>query len=96
MNTTFQAITGYYAQDESELSGELPEQLTRAFVAPRFLQVWGIAPAIGRDFAPAEEHFGGPQAVLISDRLWRRRFGAAPDLIGKAADARAGSCQAAS
>src|SRR5258708_28227489 len=38
MNTTFQAITGYYAQDESELSGELPEQLTRAFVAPRFLQ----------------------------------------------------------
>ncbi len=83
MNTTFQAMTGYYVQDESELSGELPERLTRAFVAPRFLQVWGMAPAIGRDFAPAEEHFGGPMAVLISDRLWRRRFNADPNVVGK-------------
>jgi putative ABC transport system permease protein len=57
MNTTFQAISGYYTQDESELSGELPERLTRAFVAPRFLQVWGMAPAIGRDFAPRGRTF---------------------------------------
>jgi putative ABC transport system permease protein len=83
LNTTFQAITGYYIQDESELSGELPERLTRAFVASRFLQVWGIAPALGRDFSPMEEHFGGPPAVLISDRLWRRRFNADPNVIGK-------------
>src|SRR5215472_3183995 len=83
MNSTFQAISGYYTQDESELSGELPERLTRAFVAARFLQVCGVAPAIGRDFAPAEEHFGGPSAVLISDRFWRRRFGADPNVIGK-------------
>ena len=78
MNHTFQAITGYYTQDDSELSGELPEKLKRALVAPRFLQVWGVSPALGRDFSPQEEHFGGPNAVLISDRLWRRRFGARP------------------
>jgi putative ABC transport system permease protein len=83
MNTTFQAMTGYYVEDESEISGELPERLTRAFVASRFLKVCGIAPALGRDFAPAEEHFGGPQAVLISDRLWRRRFNADPNVVGK-------------
>jgi len=83
LNTTFQAISGYYSQDESELSGELPERLTRAFVAPRFLQVWGVAPSIGRDFTPMEEHFGGPNAVLISDRLWRRRFNADRSVIGK-------------
>jgi len=83
LNTTFQAITGYYSQDESETSGELPERMTRAFVAPRFLQVWGVAPQIGRDFAPAEEHFGGPSAVLISDRLWRRRFNADPNVVGQ-------------
>jgi putative ABC transport system permease protein len=83
MNSTFQAISGYYTQDESELSGELPEQLTRAFVPGRFLQVCGVAPAIGRDFAPIEQHFGGPPAVLISDRLWRRRFAADRNVIGK-------------
>jgi putative ABC transport system permease protein len=83
MNHTFQAISGYYTQDDSELSGDLPEKLTHAFVSPRFLQVWGIAPQLGRDFNPQEEHFGGPNAVLISDRYWRRRFGASPDAIGK-------------
>ena len=83
MNSTFQAISGYYTQNESETSGALPEKLTRAFVAPRFLQVLGVAPALGRDFAPEEEHFGGPNAVLISDRYWRSRFGADPGAIGK-------------
>jgi putative ABC transport system permease protein len=83
LNSTFQAISGYYAQDDSELSGSLPEKLRRAFVAPRFLQVWGVAPELGRDFSPQEEHFGGPNAVLISDRFWRRRFGADPNVVGK-------------
>ena len=83
MNHTFQAISGYYTQDDSEVSGDLPEKLTHALVAPRFLEVWGTAPEIGRDFSPEEEHFGGPNAILISDRYWRRRFGASPDAIGK-------------
>jgi len=83
LNSTFQAITGYYTEDESEISGELPEKLKRSLVAPRFLQVWGIAPELGRDFSPQEEHFGGPSAVLITDRLWRRRFGGNANAIGK-------------
>jgi putative ABC transport system permease protein len=83
LNSTFQAITGYYTEDESETSGPLPEKITRALAAPRFLQVWGISPALGRDFAPEEQHFGGPSAVIISDRLWRRRFNADPGAIGK-------------
>ena len=83
LNHTFQAITGYYSEDESETSGPLPERLDNALVAPRFLEVWGIAPELGRDFTPAEEHFGGPNAVLISHRLWQRRFHADPGIIGK-------------
>jgi len=83
LNSAFQAISGYYTEDESETSGALPEKITRALVAPRFLEVWGISPALGRDFAPEEQHFGGPTGVMISDRLWRRRFNAAPDAIGK-------------
>src|SRR5215468_5637643 len=83
MNHTFQAISGYYTQDDTELSGDLPEKLTHAFVAPRFLQVWGIAPQLGRDFNAEEEHSGGPNSVLISDGYWRRRFGASPVVTGK-------------
>jgi predicted permease len=83
LNSTFQAISGYYTQDDSELSGELPERLTHAFVAARFLDVWGVAPEVGRGFTPQEERNGGPGAVLISDRFWRRRFNADPGVIGK-------------
>ena len=83
LNDTLQAITGYYAEDVSELSGELPEKLQRVFVAPRFLQVMGVAPSLGRDFSPQEERFGGPNVVLISDRLWRRRFDGNPNAIGR-------------
>lgn len=83
LNTTFQAISGYYAQDSSEISGELPERLTHAFVAPRFLEVWGISPELGRDFSPDQEHFNAAPTVLISDRYWRRKFNADPNVIGK-------------
>src|SRR2546426_1116762 len=83
LNGTFEALTGYYTEDVSESSGTLPEKITRAWVAPRFFQVWGVPPGFGRSFAPDEERFGGPNATVISDRFWRRRFGSDPDVIGK-------------
>ncbi len=83
MSSTFQGIAGYYLDDASETSGELPEKLRRAFVSPRFLDVLQVAPQIGRNFAPEEMRTGGPNATLISDRLWRRRFAADPQVIGK-------------
>ena len=83
LNSTFQTISGWYTSDVSETTGALPEKVTEALVAPRFLQVWGVSPALGRDFTPEEEHFGGPNAVLISDRYWRRRFQANPKAIGR-------------
>lgn len=83
LNSTFEAITGYYFEDASETSGALPEKLTQVLIAPRFLQVMGVAPALGRDFSPAEERWGGPSVALISDRFWRRRFDADPSVMGK-------------
>jgi putative ABC transport system permease protein len=83
MNSTFQSITGYYTENISEISGALPEKLTAAWVAPRFLEVWGVSPALGRDFSAEEHQFGGPNGILISDRFWRRRFNADPSAVGK-------------
>ena len=82
-NTAFQAISGYYTQSISLRAGELPEKITMALVAPRFLQVWGIAPMLGRDFTSEEQKFGGPSAVLVSDRFWRSHLGADPEAVGK-------------
>jgi putative ABC transport system permease protein len=83
MNSTFQVITAYYTEDISESSGTLPEKITRAWVAPRFFQVWGIAPALGREFLPEDSQLAGSDSVIVSDRFWRHRFGADPNAIGK-------------
>ena len=83
LNSTFEGITGFYTEDVSETSADLPEQLRRAYVAPRFVEVWGMTPALGRGFTEAEHQPGGPAAVVISDRYWRRRLAADPDVLGK-------------
>src|SRR2546429_4366818 len=48
LNSTFEGITGYYTEDDSETSGIVPEKIEVAYVAPRFFQVFGVAPAVGR------------------------------------------------
>lgn len=83
MNSTFQAISGYYFDDVSETSGSLPERVTECLVAPRFLEVMGVSPSLGRDFAPNEEHWGGPSVVLISYKYWQRRFHGDPSVLGQ-------------
>ena len=83
LNSTFQAISGYYFDNLSETSGSLPEKVTECLVAPRFLEVMRVAPALGRGFAPNEEHWGGASAVLISYGYWQRRFHGDPAALGQ-------------
>ena len=83
LNTTFDALTGYYTEDVSETSGEFPERITRASVAPRFIEVWGVPPARGRGFTPFEHTEAGARAVVISDRYWRRRLAADPEVLNR-------------
>ena len=83
MSSTFQSISGYYFEDLSETSGALPEKVTEALVAPRFLEVLGVLPALGREFTTQEEHWAGPDAILISYSFWQRRFHGDPSVLGK-------------
>jgi hypothetical protein len=46
----------------------------------------GIAPRIGRAFSVDEDAADAPPAVILSDRLSRRRHGAAPAVIGRSVD----------
>ena len=52
-------------------------------VTADFLRTLGIHPVLGREFDSGETHPGGPQAVIISDSLWRRSFGADPGILGR-------------
>jgi putative ABC transport system permease protein len=83
MNSTFQSISGYYMDDLSETSGPLPEKVTEAMVAPRFLRVMRVSPILGRNFTPEEETWGGPAVVMISHGFWQRRFHGSPDALNQ-------------
>ena len=50
LNSTFQGISGYFTDDASETSGELPEKVKRAWVAPRFFEVLGSGTHAGPQF----------------------------------------------
>jgi putative ABC transport system permease protein len=63
--------------------GAQPERLRGQRVTSNFLTVLGIQPQLGRNFIDMEDQPGGPAAVLISDRLWRTRFGRNPTMVGK-------------
>jgi predicted permease len=60
-----------------------PEHLDGKMVSAGFFSTLGIRPLLGRDFEAQEDHVGAGRVAMISGGLWKRRFGASPDVIGK-------------
>jgi predicted permease len=59
------------------------ERIPSELISPEFLPALGVEPALGRNFRPDEGRVGGNNVVLISNHLWRSRFGADPNTIGR-------------
>jgi len=64
-------------------SGNPPEPVPAVHVSSAYFAVFGVAPIAGRGFSPAEDIPHGPPVAVISERLWRSRFGDAPDIVGR-------------
>jgi putative ABC transport system permease protein len=60
-----------------------PERLEGQRVSASYLHVLGVSPLLGRSFDASEDQLHGPNVVILSDALWRRRFGADPGIIGR-------------
>ncbi|MGO9272946.1 MAG: ABC transporter permease [Terriglobia bacterium] len=60
-----------------------PEHLSGKMVSSGFFSTLGITPLLGRDFEAQEDHVGANGVAMISGSLWKRRFGASSDVIGK-------------
>ena len=63
-------------------SGE-PEQFTGSPITPSLLPVIGVSPIAGRGFTDGEDQPGAPRVVMISEGVWKRRFGGDPGLVGR-------------
>ena len=63
-------------------SGE-PEQLNGNPISPALMRVLGLSPVAGRAFTDDEERPGSTPVAMISEGLWKRRFGGDHMLIGR-------------
>jgi len=59
-----------------------PEQFVGSTISPSVLPILGLRPIVGRRFQEGEDRPGSEPVVLISEALWKRRFGADPALVG--------------
>ncbi len=59
-----------------------PERLDGQFVSADYFRVMGVSPVIGRDFEASDDLHNGPKVVVLSDRLWRTRFGGDRSIVG--------------
>jgi predicted permease len=60
-----------------------PERISDEKVTANYFSVLGIGAQIGRTFEPENGQAGHENVVVLSDSLWRRKFGADPSVIGK-------------
>lgn len=81
-NHSLESISVLDAWLPTILAGE-PEQIPGATVTYNIFSVLGVSPAIGRTFVAEEDKPNGRKVVILSDGLWKRRFAADRNVIGK-------------
>jgi putative ABC transport system permease protein len=63
--------------------GSEPESVPSAEVSANYFQVLGVSPALGRGFLPGEDQPGHDHLALLRADLWKQRFGADPQILGR-------------
>ena len=79
----FDGVTAIWPVSASMVGGERPERIEVMVTSANYFQLLGAAPQLGRVYGPADAVPGFSDAVVLSDGLWRRAFGAARDIVGR-------------
>jgi putative ABC transport system permease protein len=82
-STSFESMAAWTGGQMSLTVSGQPEQVESEPSTPGFLNVLGQPLLLGRDFLPEEGEVGKDQEVILTYRLWKNRFGADRDILGK-------------
>jgi putative ABC transport system permease protein len=82
-NSTFASIAAWTGRQMSLSTSSQPEQVNAEPCTPGFLGVLGQPLLLGRDFLPEEGELGKDHEVILTYKLWKNRFGADRDILGK-------------
>jgi predicted permease len=88
LNKSFEdmgAYMAFYGPGDAKLIGDgQPERLTSVPVTQNFFPLLGVEPQIGRQFSAEECVWNGPRVAMISHGLWKRKFAADRNIVGRA------------
>ena len=83
-NHSFSALAAFERCAFNLTGAGEPERVSGQMVSASFFPLLGIQPILGRGFLPEEDRLGAQPVALISESLWKRRYGALPQVLGKA------------
>jgi putative ABC transport system permease protein len=79
----FDSIAGIWPITANLTGSDRPERVEVLLASPNYFDVLGVGPALGRTFTMRDEIPGIATVAVISDALWRRGFGADPQVLGR-------------
>jgi len=82
-NTVFANMAAYRNRSFNLTGDGEPMRVEGELVTSEFFTTLEISPALGRVFAPEEDRPGNSHVLIISDSLWRNRFGSSTQILGK-------------
>ena len=82
-NNVFEKVAALDLNDVNLADGQSPERLGLSTVSSDFFPLMGVQPALGSVFQFKEGEAGDPHVLVVSNALWKRKFGGAPGIIGQ-------------
>ena len=79
----FEDVSVVFPASTNLTGAKQPERLEFLGVSPNYFSLLGVIPQIGRLFGPQDIALGFAPVAVISDSLWRRSYGADPQVIGR-------------
>jgi putative ABC transport system permease protein len=80
---SFDAISAMKSWQPTRTGATEPERLDGQRVSASYFNVLGVLPTLGRNFQASDDQLSGPNVVILSDALWRRRFGSDNTILGR-------------
>lgn len=80
---SFEAMAVMKPWQPTMIGAGQPERFEGQRVSADYFRTLGVPPALGRDFQASDDQVHGPNVVILSDALWRRRFAADNTIVGR-------------
>src|SRR5262245_19200698 len=82
-NQVFERMAAFHPDNFTLTGTDDPELIHGGVVTHEFFDVLAVQPILGRTFLPEEAQDGREHVVVLNYKLWKRRFGSDPKIIGQ-------------